>query len=54
MPSFLQGTFPTQGSNLHLLHLHWQAGSFTTSTTWEALQLLEHPHSSARSPSLHL
>ena len=24
----LQGMFPTQGSNLHLLHLlHWQAGS---------------------------
>ena len=27
----LQGIFPTQGSNPHLLHLlHWQAGSFTT------------------------
>ena len=26
--ALLQGTFPTQGSNLHLLHLlHWQAGS---------------------------
>ena len=26
----LQGIFPTQGSNLHLLHLlHWQADSFT-------------------------
>ena len=25
----LQGIFPTQGSNLHLLHLlHWRAGSF--------------------------
>ena len=29
--------FPTQGSNLYLLHLlNWQAGS-PTSTTWEAL-----------------
>ena len=28
----LQGIFPTQGSNLHLLHLlHWQADFFTTS-----------------------
>ena len=27
----LQGTFPTQGLNLHLLHLlHWQADSLTT------------------------
>ena len=26
-----------QGSNLHLLHLlHWQAGFFTTRSTWEA------------------
>ena len=26
--ALLQGTFPTQGSNPHLLHvLHWQAGS---------------------------
>ena len=32
----LQGIFLTQGSNLRLLH--WQAGFFTTSTTWEALQ----------------
>ena len=32
----LQGIFPTQGSNPHLLHLlHWQVGSFTTSTTLE-------------------
>ena len=35
--ALLQGIFPTQGSNLHLLHLlHWQAGSLTTSATWEA------------------
>ena len=28
LPFLLQGTFPTQGSNLHLLCLlHWQAGS---------------------------
>ena len=27
-PALLQGIFPTQGSNLHLLYLlHWQAGS---------------------------
>ena len=33
----LWGIFPTQGSNLCLLCLlHWQAGSFTTSATWEA------------------
>ena len=30
----LQGIFPAQGSNLLLLH--WQAGSFTTSITWDA------------------
>ena len=29
-----------QGSNPRLLHLqHWQADSFTTSDTWEALQI---------------
>ena len=35
----LQEIFPTQRSNPHLLsllHWHWQAGSFTTSATWEA------------------
>ena len=32
-----QGVFRTRGSNLGLLCvLHWQAGSFTTSATWEA------------------
>jgi len=36
--AFLQGIFLAQGSNLHLLRLQsWQAGSFTTSTTSEAL-----------------
>ena len=31
----------TQGLNPHLLGLlHWQAGSFTTSTTWEAQESL--------------
>ena len=25
--ALLQGIFPTQGSNPHLLHLHWQVGS---------------------------
>ena len=35
--ALLQGIFLTQGSNLCLLHLlHQQAGSLTTSTTWEA------------------
>ena len=35
--ALLQGIFPTQGSNLSLLSLlHWQAGFFTTSATWEA------------------
>ena len=33
----LQGIFLTQGSNPYLLCLlHWQAGFFTTSATWEA------------------
>ena len=34
--ALLQGTFPTQGLNSHLLNLLlWQAGFFfTTSTTW--------------------
>ena len=33
----LQGIFPTQELNLHLLCLlHWQTSSFTTSATWEA------------------
>ena len=50
VPCFLQGIFPTQGSNLHLLHLHWQAGSFTTGTTCEALQLLEAPASLGSQP----
>ena len=36
----LQGIFPTQGSNLHLLH--WQVdGFFTTSAAWEA-QLMQY------------
>ena len=35
------GDFPTQGWNPSLLCLlHWQAGSFTTGTTWEALWTL--------------
>ena len=34
--ALLQGIFPTQGSNLHLLcPLHWQAGSLLNAT-WEA------------------
>ena len=37
LPCPPQGIFLTQGLNLCLLHLlHWQVGSFTTSTTWEA------------------
>ena len=44
--ALLQGIFPTQGSSPHLLCLlHWQAGFFTNSTTWEALHI---PHSVAR------
>ena len=50
--ALLQGIFPTQGSNLCLIHLHWHlpdprikpashtsalaGGFFTTGTTWEA------------------
>ena len=35
--ALLQGTFLTQGSNQCFSCLvHWQAGFFTTSTTWEA------------------
>ena len=34
--TLLQGIFPTQGSNLCVLHLlHQQAGFFPTSATWE-------------------
>ena len=35
--ALLQGIFPTQGSNPHLLNLlHWQTSSFSSaSTTWE-------------------
>ena len=41
--ALLQGIFPTQGSNLSLLHLlHWEADFFTTSTTWEKAMA---PHS---------
>ena len=36
--ALLHGIFWIQGLNLCLLHLlHWQMGSFTTSTSWEAL-----------------
>ena len=36
--ALLQGIFPTQGSNLHLLDLPTLAGRFfITSTSWEAL-----------------
>ena len=41
--ALLQGIFPTQGSNPRLVCLlHWQAGSFTTSTTWEVLYMHTH------------
>ena len=37
--SLLQGIFPTQGLNWHLLRvLHWQADYFIDSTTWEVVQ----------------
>ena len=35
--ALLQGIFPTQEMNSHLLcPLHWQVGSLPLSTTWEA------------------
>ena len=44
--TLLQGIFPTQESNLHLLYLlhwewvgEWRGGFFTTSATWEAHHL---------------
>ena len=36
-----RGSSRPQGSNLWSCLLHWQVGSFTTSTTWEALVLLD-------------
>ena len=39
----LQGIFPTQVLNLHLLHLlHWPADSLPTSAIWEDLSELAH------------
>ena len=34
-----QGIFPTQGSNLHFLHLCISRRFFTTSSTWETLNM---------------
>ena len=35
--ALLQGIFPTEGLNPHLLCLlHWQVGSLPTRATWEA------------------
>jgi len=54
LPCLLQGIFPTQGSNLFLLHLPVLAGRFfTTRATWEAhlsmlLLLLSHVSDSVR------
>ena len=43
--ALLQGIFPTQGSNLHLLTSPASAGRFfTTSATWEAPQFPYFPH----------
>ena len=36
--TFLQGIFPTQGLNQHLLCLFIESRFFTTSTTWETLK----------------
>ena len=37
----LQGIFPAQGLNLHLLHLlHWQADFFLPLATWKSLKVL--------------
>ena len=42
--ALLQGIFPPQGLNLHLLGLlHWQVSFVTTSTTWES----QHTHTHA-------
>ena len=38
MPSLLQGIFPTQGSNQHLLH--WQADSLSLSHLWSPHAML--------------
>ena len=54
LPCLLQGIFPSQGSNLFLLHLPVLAGRFfTTRATWEAhlsmlLLLLSHVSDSVR------
>ena len=43
--ALLQGIFLTQWQNPHLLCLlYWQAGSFTTSATWEAHQRICWPN----------
>ena len=49
--ALLQGIFPTQGSDPCLSSLlHWQAGSFTTSATWEATQTVILFHGFDRKP----
>ena len=40
--SLLQGLFPTQRTNPHLLYpLHWQVGSLPPSATWKAPALFD-------------
>ena len=42
--ALLQGIFPAQGSNLHLLHLlHWQAGSLLLVPPGKPTQSIESP-----------
>ena len=46
------GGLSTQGSNPRPLHLlHWQAGSFTTSATWEALFFFKSSLNGLRNPT---
>ena len=50
--ALLQGVFPIQGSNPRPFHLlPWQAGSFTTSATWEALFFFESSLNGLRKPT---
>ena len=43
LPFLLQGIFPAQGSNLHLLHLlHWQVGSLPLAPPGKTCWLMGH------------
>ena len=48
--TLLQGIFPTQGSNLHLLNLlHWQMGSLPLAPSGKTLILITHVHTACHS-----